>query len=557
VLPPVGAIIEAHQALGDRFSTEELTNAMHLQRPNIAEGTSADYKTYERKLMVYLKGRRLDEDPFLRLLPGGAQIAVLTQWLTELRQGGAVHANAFPALKMFFARHGESVVMFRDPVLKNVRAWLRPTNREENERRSSTTKVAASKEFVDHQKEVYWSTGIDGMMRVAAISYEFAYGTRVGNIGWDSKGRGKHMLMVKDVTFWLTGSGDGIPARSYELLGLKATKEECFMLVCTHVSGKNFGGKKGALINTLSRRESRHDGDLIDIIFAFAVEAHHSVEDFFFSRNKNGLNKKFTSSESARAVKESAAHFGLPPSVFSTTSWRAGSATAMAAEGFSDEYLKRTKKWSSDASLRYQRPTGQDSNANRVNGITLHDVQGMIPMEAMRSHVDTEARTYFGQMDRGSVESTDKVDGEDEKLTLRLPIKRAALSRVDPEAPETGEGDGHKWYGIYRDVPRVSAVTDVYAECNRLVSTTVGTKRMMHEGIHFKGFGSKVQANEFARNYRDLSVEPLQGPVKHANGSWSQRYWGIFRGIHNGNTVTGFVTNSEAKMRALTIMVDE
>ena len=139
------------------------------------------------------------------------------------------------------------------------------------------------------------------------------------------------------------------------------------------------------------------------------------------------------------------------------------------------------------------------------------------------------------------------VDMEEEKLTLRLPMKRSALSRVDPEASMAEANEMQKWYGIYRDVPRLSVVTDLYAECNRLVSATVGTKRIIHEGIHFKCFESKVQANEFARNYRDLSVEPLQGPVKHANGSWSKRYWGIFRGIHDGKAVTGFVTNSEAR----------
>ena len=227
---------------------------------------------------------------------------------------------------------------------------------ETHERRKSTTKVAASKQFVEIQELLHWNEGIDGKMRVAAIAYEFAFGTRVGNIGWDSKSKGKHMLKAEDVEFWLRGPDDGHSYHSFELGLQQVSSEDCFRIVLVHVSGKNFGGKKGPLTNVLDRKVSPDkDGKLIDMLFEFAIGAQHQRGDFFFSRNMRGLNKKFTSHDSGAAVKESAEHLGLPPSVFSTTSWRAGSATALSAAGMSDEFLKRTKKWFGDASLLYQR----------------------------------------------------------------------------------------------------------------------------------------------------------------------------------------------------------
>jgi hypothetical protein len=129
--------------------------------------------------------------------------------------------------------------------------------------------------------------------------------------------KGKHMLRVEDEEFWLSGPGAGQLLLSFEL-NHHHRSGDCERIVVVHVSGKNFGGKKGSLTNVLDRGASPDkDGALIDTLFGFAIGAFHKPGDFFFSRNLNGANKKFTTSDSSAAVKESAMQLGLPPKVFS------------------------------------------------------------------------------------------------------------------------------------------------------------------------------------------------------------------------------------------------
>jgi len=260
-------------ALGASFTEAEIDEAWRLQLPCLEAETIKGYAGYETKWLAFLRGRNLEDQPCLQSLATGAQVVVVSRWLQELSETG-VHGQAVAALRYFFAKNGESVELFNLEELGRVREHLRPSDRDTHERRKSTTKVAASKQFVEIQELLHWNEGIDGKMRVAAIAYEFAFGTRVGNIGWDSKSRGKHMLRVEDVEFWLRGPDDGHSYHSFELGLQQVSSEDCFRIVVVHVSGKNFGGKKGPLTNVLDRKVSPDkDGKLIDMLFEFAIGA--------------------------------------------------------------------------------------------------------------------------------------------------------------------------------------------------------------------------------------------------------------------------------------------
>jgi hypothetical protein len=231
------------------------------------------------------------------------------------------------------------------------------------------------------------------MLHVIGCKYEFVFGDRVGNVGWDSKSKGKHMIMVNDVVFYvrLATSPETIQALfSYELKTHNVTTQQCGKIVFTHVSGKNFGGAKGAVINTLDRQVSPEaDGPFISMMMEFALVANHHPTDFFFSRTSSaGFNKKFTNSQSAKAAKESAGVLGLPMELFSTTSWRAGWSSAMGAAGFEDAELKLHKKHTSNASFLYNRPTGKRVNAGRVASLSVDDVDSMVPVGARRRLAD-------------------------------------------------------------------------------------------------------------------------------------------------------------------------
>ncbi len=157
------------------------------------------------------------------------------------------------------------------------------------------------------------------------------------------------------------------------------------------MSGKNFGGSKGTLVNVVERGQSPSDGEFIDMAVQFAMIADHDKDDFFFSRNLGGYNKKFTASASAKAAKESAEVLGLPPSMFSTTSWRSGWATALSAAGVPDTELKLLNRWVSNASFLYNRPNVKHLNASRVEGLSVEQIEAMVPASIRRKH--DEGRT--------------------------------------------------------------------------------------------------------------------------------------------------------------------
>ena len=81
----------------------------------------------------------------------------------------------------------------------------------------------------------------------------------------------------------------------------------------------------------------------------------------------------------------------------------------------------------------------------------------------------------------------------------------------------------------------------------------VNGKRIIHSNVHFKVFEEAEQAHKFANHFRDVTVNNLENPSRLTNNSWSKRYWGIHRAHDGMKEISGYVTDTEAKMRALTV----
>ena len=85
-------------------------------------------------------------------------------------------------MRNLFRKRGRALTVFESEHLSNVRHHLKPTDGEHLERRESTVKMCATKQFVEIQQALHWDEGSTGIMHVCAINYQFATGPRVGNI---------------------------------------------------------------------------------------------------------------------------------------------------------------------------------------------------------------------------------------------------------------------------------------------------------------------------------------------------------------------------------------
>jgi len=559
----------------------EIEGAVILQRPKIRSNTEKTYLTYERKWETFLEGRGVGDDILLDKMSLQSQIIVLSTWLKELRQDGGLHGPAFAAVRNLFRKHGRSLSVFEVPVMSHVRHWLAPSDRETHERRQVNVKICATQQFVDVQRELHWDEGATGMLHVMGVAYEFMFGPRVGNVAWDSSGKGQHMIRVQDVVFEVStetmGGARLEPLFSFELKPRAIAPEDCNKITFTHVSGKNFGGSKGTLVNVVERGQSPSDGEFIDMAVQFAMIADHDKDDFFFSRNLGGYNKKFTASASAKAAKESAEVLGLPPSMFSTTSWRSGWATALSAAGVPDTELKLLNRWVSNASFLYNHPNCKRPNASRVEGLSVEEIEAMVPASIRRKH--DEGRTIEERVRRDELirllESAEpRVDrishhdaeevgivsslamDQDPALVLRLPNIRRDRSGVESEEPRgmLPCSSPQAWYAVYKgEMGGGGLVTNDWAECNSHVSHMVGKRRVVDSGAVFKRFQSKDFAQAFAAHLRDLTVLDISGPTLSNKGAVRKKYYGIYRGEDANGLVSNYVADTEGRMRALTV----
>ena len=165
--------------------------------------------------------------------------------------------------------------------------------------------------------------------------------------------------------------------------------------------------KKSAVVNTVHRALNPVDGAPTEMLtggfqdqltvplFNHAVAARLRPGQCFFSVKRGHLNPRsksvanplgnyvFQASDSARLVKFAAETHGLPPSNFSTTSWRATCATVLASMG--ETYLKMFGNWSFDIYLRYIRSVGKQTSAGDLQGISLKRIAVQIPIESQRA----------------------------------------------------------------------------------------------------------------------------------------------------------------------------
>ena len=58
------------------------------------------------------------------------------------------------------------------------------------------------------------------------------------------------------------------------------------------------------------------------------------------------------------------------------------------------------------------------------------------------------------------------------------------------------------------------------------------------------------------KNHRDLTVKNLSEASRRNNGAISKRYYGVFRGRLGDEVVSDYVTDTEGRMRALTLRAD-
>ena len=253
---------------------------------------------------------------------------------------------------------------------------------------------------------------------VAMVMYEYGYGLRIGNLAV-SNGNSNHTLLCDHVIFHFADPDDAnaLPRAMYAhevwQHGSEAwcSTSHLVSVTMTHPSGKNWGGirqpKKSAVVNTVHRASDPTDGSptemltggfqdqLTAALFNHAVAARLQPGQCFFSVNRGHLNPRATSlanprgnyafqaSDSAKLVKFAAVTHGLPPSHFSTTSWRATCATVLASMG--ETYLKMFGNWSSDIYLRYIRSVGKQTSAGDLQGISLKRIAVQIPIESQRA----------------------------------------------------------------------------------------------------------------------------------------------------------------------------
>ena len=203
---------------------------------------------------------------------------------------------------------------------------------------------------------------------VAMVMYEYGYGLRIGNLA-TSHGRSDHTFRCDNVIFHFADPDDAnaLPRAMYAHEVWQHSGETwcstnfLVSVTMTHPSGKNWGGlrqpKMSAVVTTVHRAVHPVEGaptemlaggfqdQLTVALFNHAVAARLHPGQCFFSVNRGHLNSRskslanplgdyvFQASDSARLVKFAAETHGLPPSHFSTTSWRATCATVLASMG--------------------------------------------------------------------------------------------------------------------------------------------------------------------------------------------------------------------------------
>ena len=397
--------------------------------PQVAASTAAQYDISVRQYFEFCTHASHTpwSDPFLLHLSTAEKGLWLSCWLHWQHDRGSSITQSCSGLRKFFEQNGQPIDFFDDPRLKQVKASTRPSAAAQLALRQRTEKSVVPIEFlwtVMHHfgpRESDVRSEFDRVKEiglVAMVMYEYGYGLRIGNLAV-SNGNSNHTLLCDHVIFHFADPDDAnaLPRAMYAhevwQHGSEAwcSTSHLVSVTMTHPSGKNWGGirqpKKSAVVNTVHRASDPTDGSptemltggfqdqLTAALFNHAVAARLQPGQCFFSVNRGHLNPRATSlanprgnyafqaSDSAKLVKFAAVTHGLPPSHFSTTSWRATCATVLASMG--ETYLKMFGNWSSDIYLRYIRSVGKQTSAGDLQGISLKRIAVQIPIESQRA----------------------------------------------------------------------------------------------------------------------------------------------------------------------------
>ena len=418
-----------------------VNSSLESMTPQVANSTAEQYDISVRQYFEFCThaGHTPWTDPFLLHMSVAEKVLWLSCWLHWQHERGSNIAQSCSGLRKFFERNGQPIDFFDDPKLKQVKASTRPTAAAQLALRQRTEKSVVPIEFlwtVMHHfgpRESDDRSEFDRVKEiglVAMVMYEYGYGLRIGDLAI-SNGRSDHTLRCDHVIFHFADPDDAnaLPRAMYahEVWQHRGetwcSTEYLVSVTMTHPSGKNWGGtrqpKKSAVVNTVHRAVHPVDGaptemltggfqdQLTVALFNHAVAARLRPGQCFFSVNRGHPNPRsksvanplgnyvFQASDSARLVKFAAETHGLPPSNFSTTSWRATCATVLASMG--ETYLKMFGNWSSDIYLRYIRSVGKQTSAGDLQGISLKRIAVQIPIESQRafnaSHRAREADT--------------------------------------------------------------------------------------------------------------------------------------------------------------------
>ena len=420
--------------LGDFMVTTSLDSMV----PSVSANTADQYDVSVRQYFEFCShaGETPWRDPFLLHLSDPEKVLWLTCWLHWQTARGSNLAQSCSGLRKFFETNGQPVDFFDDPKLKEVKASARLSAADYLALRQRTEKSVVPVEFLwtvmhhfgpraDDDRSAFDQVKEVGL--VAMVMYEYGYGLRISNLAV-SGGRTTHTLISDHVIFHFENPDDvnALPRAMYahELWQHKGehwcTTESLISVTMTHPTGKNWGSrrqpKKSPVVNTVQRTVPAPDSDtemltggfqdqLTVALFNHAVSAQLRPGQFFFSVNRGHLNPrskslnnplgnyKFQASDSAGFVKFASEAHGLPPSQFSTTSWRATCATVLSSMG--ETYLKMFGNWSSDVYLRYIRSVGKQTSAGDLPGISLKRIATQIPIESQRAFDAT--RSSAGQ----------------------------------------------------------------------------------------------------------------------------------------------------------------
>ncbi len=360
-----------------------MASAKRIIQRGVKKTTHDDYKRYIPRWEEYLVDKDFAGYGLLKNLGLTTRLVLLINFMDSENELGHDYSKAMSAVRCHIRDNLQDTSCFDHELISTARRALKPSSRVLNERRAARVRLPTPYEFVLWLRAVYWEMGdIDNKMCYLGVAVSYNYGLRSSEYTHDDKLKGEHAVMAKDV-FFVTVAGN-------RLMPWEVTKELLSSTVCSGtmsiVSSKNIidGVARTLFLSRVSQVESQ----LLDDILQWCWESAVKESDIFFSRYRADgrgtiRRKQLIPRMVGTSLKEAAATFGLPATMFSTHCNRIACASDLAAYGLSDSELKKFIGWKSDSSLLYQRGSEKDPSALRAGAtgetLTVSDVANLIP----------------------------------------------------------------------------------------------------------------------------------------------------------------------------------